>query len=105
MGLDLQQALVHLFNDAFESANALVVAGRGCLGCHAASLADGMGSGLRRNDGGGGAGLVAFLVWDSRVRGNDGVGGGGLDFFGEVGYEVCVGLGLGEAIKDALGGV
>ena len=28
-----------------------------------------------------------------------------LDFFGEGCYEVCVGLGLGEAIKDALGGV
>ena len=76
-----------LLDDAFESAKALVVTGRGCLGCHAASLADGVGSGLRRNDGGG-AGMTGFL-----------------DFFGEVGYEVCVGLGLGEAIKDALCGV
>ena len=38
-----------------------------------------MDSGLRRNDGEGWMalrGLVAFLVWDSRVRGNDGWGVG-----------------------------
>ena len=65
-------------------------------------------------------GIPAFAGVTARGRLVGGVGGGcapvswipafagmtgGLDFFGEVGYEVCVGLGLGDAIEDALGGV
>ena len=43
-----------LLDDAFEVAESLVVRGGGCLGCHAASLADGVG-------GGGGVGVVGCV--------------------------------------------